>query len=315
MSRRAIVAAAVLLLWAVGLGALVRREYFQPDAERMALAGLRVAPGAAFYAVERDGRHVGFASSKVDTSAREIVVVDELTTQEARRGGRRAQVRASARLSRALLPLSFGYTVDDSTLPLAVTARVRSDSTLVLTVRSGASRGEPQTVPTAGRAYPASAVPLLVALGGQLRVGGRVAVTLFDPTAMAARPVVLRVVAESLFTLSDSAGFDRAAGRWVSAHQDTVRAWHVRTEGDTTTLNGWVDAQGMMVQARLADGYLLRRTSFEEAAENWRRPAAGGPRTSPGRRGGSADARGDTLADTRADTLAADGTGGLRARR
>jgi hypothetical protein len=303
VSRRAIVAAAVLVLWGIGLGALVRRAYFRPDAERLALAGLHVAPGAAFYAVERGGRHVGFASTTVDTSAREIVVTDEVTTQDARRGGRRVRVRASVRLSRALLPLSFAYAVEDSAMPLALTARVRGDSALVLTVRSGASRGAPQTVPTAGRAYPPSAVPLLVALGGQLRVGGRLAVTLFDPTAMAARPVVLRVAAESLFTLSDSAGLDRAAGRWVSAHQDTVRAWHVRTEGDTTALDGWVDTYGRMVQARLPDGFLLRRTSFEEAAENWRRPTRG-PRVSPA--GAAAPA---------AAAIPADDSGGLRAHR
>lgn len=287
MSRRALVALAVLALWAVGLAALVRREYFRPDAERMAMAGLNVAPGAAYYAVERNGRQVGFASTTVDTSDRAIFVRDEVTTQDASRGGRRVTVRASVELSRALAPLSFAYAVDDSLLPLSLTARARGDSALQLNVRSGASRTPTQTVPTAGRAYPPSAVPILVALGGQLRVGGRMAVTLFDPTAMSARPVVFRIVAESLFTLSDSAGFDRTGGRWVSAHQDTVRAWHVRPEGDSTALSGWVDAQGRMVETLFAGGYLLRRTSFEEAAENWRRglgePAAEGAPRGPGR--------------------------------
>jgi hypothetical protein len=213
-------------------------------------------------------------------------------------------------LSRALAPLGFAYAVDDSALPLALTARARGDSALVLTVRSGASRGAPQTVPTAGRAYPPGAVPLLVALGSQRRVGGRLAVTLFDPTAMAARPVVLRVVAESLFTVSDSAGFDGAAGRWVSAHRDTVRAWRVRTEGDTTTLDGWVDAYGMTVEATLADGYRLHRTSFEEAAENWRRQGTDATRAAAagGTAARSAPASGGTA------ERSAPASGGLRPR-
>lgn len=280
MSRRALVGVAVIVLWAVGLGLLVRREFFRPDAERMALAGLRVAPGASYYAVERAGRTVGWASSTVDTTAGEIVIEDRLVSEPA--AAARTDVRASVSLSRAMLPRRFMLRVQAPAMPLVVSGVVRSDTTLELLVSADGAPATPQIVPTRGRVYPATAVPLLVALGEQRRVGGRVAVTLFDPTAMSARDAVLRVTAESLFTVSDSARFDDGAGRWVSAHQDTVRAWRVQAEG-SAALAGWVDAQGRMVEATYPGGYVLRRTSFEEATENWRRglvgdtPAAAAP--------------------------------------
>lgn len=272
MSRRAALGGVILLLWVAGLALLVRREYFRPDAERLAMAGLLVSPGATYFRVERDGRHVGFASSTIDTTAREIRIDDRLATEGA--NGGRIEVQAGARLTRALSPRSFHFAVEGTPLPLELSARVLSDSALSVRVSSDGEAAQPQQVPTSGRAYPPTAVPLLVALGEQRRVGGRLAVTLFDPSVMGARPVVLRVVAESLFTVSDSAMLDTATGRWVSAHTDTVRAWHVVPEGDATPLVGWVDAHGRLVEARYPGGYRLWRTSYEEAAENWRRGRA-----------------------------------------
>lgn len=272
MSRRAAIGIAVLVLWVVGLGLLVRREFFRPDAERMALAGLRVAPSASYYAVERAGRTIGWASSTIDTTAGEIVIEDRLVSEPSEAA--RTDVQASVSLSRAMLPRRFVLRVEGAALPIVVSGLARGDSALELRVSADGAPAESQLVPTRGRVYPATAVPLLVALGEQRRVGGRVAVTLFDPTAMSARDAVLRVTAESLFTVSDSARFDDGAGRWVSAHRDTVRAWLVETEG-AASLGGWVDAQGRMVEATYPGGFVLRRTSYEEATENWRRGLVG----------------------------------------
>lgn len=273
MSRRAAIALGVLALWVVGLGALVRREHFRPASDRLAMAGLRVNPGASYFRVEHEGRHVGWASSSVDTTERAIVITDEMVTQ---RGAddERLHARATVRLSRALAPQDFLLRVSGPTFPLTVTGRVRSDSALELRVSGGGDDGPPQTVPTRGRAYPPTAVPLLVALGEQRRMGGRVALTLFDPSVMTARDVVLRVVAESLFTVSDSAGFDAATARFTSANRDTVRAWRVEAEDGASPLVGWVDAEGRLVEATYPGGYVLRRTSYEEATENWRRDRA-----------------------------------------
>lgn len=66
-TRRVTAAVTVLALWLAGLGLLVRREYFQPNTERLAAAAMRVNPGAVYYAVIDGGRQTGFASSTIDT--------------------------------------------------------------------------------------------------------------------------------------------------------------------------------------------------------------------------------------------------------
>ena len=103
MSRRGLTAIAVLGLWAVGLGFLVRRELFRPDTEMFAEMGLRVTPGAMFYAVMRDGRQVGFASSTIDTTEAGIAIVDILVTDLAGDStAQRASTRSEIRLSRGM---------------------------------------------------------------------------------------------------------------------------------------------------------------------------------------------------------------------
>ncbi|MBA3671605.1 MAG: hypothetical protein H0W68_06230, partial [Gemmatimonadaceae bacterium] len=78
LGRRGLAAAAVLTLWMVGLAVLVQRELFQPHTEQLAEAGLRVTPGATFYAVLQRGVQIGFASTTIDTNSAGIVVQDYL---------------------------------------------------------------------------------------------------------------------------------------------------------------------------------------------------------------------------------------------
>jgi hypothetical protein len=285
VTRRGAIAVGVLLLWGVGLAALARRELLRPDHERLALAGLRVEPGAAYFQVEREGQVVGYASSTTDTTATGIVVRDRLVTRAGRDSGR-FSAAAEVELSRALAPRRFTLSLEGGAIPLRLEGVPEGDSALVVSVTSGDDRPNPQRVATRGPALPPTVIPLYVALGEQRKVGGRLAVTLFDPTVMGPRDVVLRVVAESLFTVSDSAHQVEVGGRWSSAHQDTVRAWHVVPEGNGgAVLTGWVDALGRLVEATYPGGYLLRRTSFEEAVQNWERasraPVAGAPRAGP----------------------------------
>jgi hypothetical protein len=74
----------------------------------------------------------------------------------------------------------------------------------------------------------------------------------------------LRVRADSLFTVVDSAMLDRS-GEWVVAHRDTVRAW--RIDGAPHGLVAWVDAEGRIVAAQ-AGNLSATRTAFEIAFKN-----------------------------------------------
>src|SRR5688572_15109439 len=78
MSRRGLLGIGIVLAWGVGLAAFAQRELTRTEAERLAESALRVAPGATHFAVLRDGRHVGYASSTIDTLPARIQVTDYL---------------------------------------------------------------------------------------------------------------------------------------------------------------------------------------------------------------------------------------------
>lgn len=271
MTRRR-VAVLVLVLWAAGLAALARRTWYQPSGARLAIAAQEVAPGAAYFVVEREGRPVGFASSVLDTTLAGVRIVDMLVTGVRGAAGN-VTLRASTELTRSLVPVRYEARLRGGPIPLELHAEADGDSAVRLRVSSGDGEATPQRVATRGPALSPSAVPLVFAHGDQRRVDGRVALTVLDPLEMRARDVVFRVTAESLFVVSDSAAFDSTAGRWVSARRDTLRAWRLEPEGGSadSAFGGWVDAAGRFVDASYGGGYRLRRTSYEEAALNWRR--------------------------------------------
>src|SRR5919202_383101 len=141
MSRRGQVAAAILLLWAAGLALLVRREFFRPRTERLVEAGLRVAPGAAYYAVLQNGRQIGFASSTIDTAPGTISVADYLVA-DLPVGGRlhRASARTNVQLSRALRVRNFDFSLESEQGPLKATGLVQGDSAVLVAIQAGDTR-------------------------------------------------------------------------------------------------------------------------------------------------------------------------------
>ena len=66
-SKRATIGAVIIVAWLAGIAVLVRREYFRPQFEKLAEAGVRVTPGVVYYGVMQGDRQVGFASSTIDT--------------------------------------------------------------------------------------------------------------------------------------------------------------------------------------------------------------------------------------------------------
>lgn len=275
--KRTWLAIAVLACWIGGLGLLVRHELFRPHLERLAEAGLRVTPGASFYAVLRNGEQIGFASSTIDTTSGGIGVVDYLVADLPVAGKlHRASARAAVHLTRALRVLDFALEVDADLAPINVTGQTVGDSLLLLTVR-GVS-GQPtdtQRVRLTGPVLLPTLVPLAVALGESPSVGGSYVLPVFDPVTMAPREVTVVVEAESLFVLHDSSVVDAATKRWVGTLPDTVRAWRLTTPaGGAPGFNGWVDEQGRVVLATQLLGLTLERRPYEVAFENWKMDAA-----------------------------------------
>jgi transglutaminase-like putative cysteine protease len=261
----------VLLLWAAGLGVLARRELGRRGASPLADAAARVVPGAAFYTVEQGGSQIGFASSTIDTVADGIRVDDRLLADLPVGGKlRRASAESRVRLSRALALRDFDVDVETEAGPIHVHGRADGDSALAVVISSEGEPADTQRVTTRGPVLLPTLVPLAVALRATPAVGKHYTIAVFDPTAMSRRDVDMVVRAESLFTVADSAALDPATRRWRAAHRDTVRAWRIAPEGSAGGFTGWVDAEGRVVELEQPGGFVLRRTAYELAAENWR---------------------------------------------
>ena len=269
MSRRGALAGAILAAWIVGLALLVRREVFREPAERLADAAMRVSPAALFFVVERGGEQIGFASSTVDTTARTIEVSEHLVVDlPVGRRLHRGVARSAVSLSRGLRPIDFRATVEMPGDPIALTGRFVGDSILHVIVQSAPQVEDSQTVRLAGPVVFPTLVPLVVGLSEQLDVGRRVPLRVLWPGALDGKAVDVAIVAESSFVVPDSAAYDSTARRWVAARMDTVPAWRLEVPG--STISGWVDDRGRIVEATQPGTMTVRRTAYELAFENWR---------------------------------------------
>lgn len=260
----------VVVAWLGGLGLLARRELVRGPVERLAEAATRVNPGAVFFEVLQGGRHIGYASSTVDTAQSEIQVRDVFVADLTIGGGvHRASAQSFVSLSRRLALRTFDLSFESDSAPIRVSGKADGDSAIVFTLTNGGDPGVPQRIRTAGPILLPTLVPLAVALGEKPKVGRTFTVPVFDPTAMAPRSVEVSIRAESLFTIADSARLDSTGTRWVVAKTDTVRAWRLATESRAVQA-GWVDEQGRLVQSAQPGGIVLRRAAYELAFENWR---------------------------------------------
>ncbi len=274
MSRRGVAAVVILACWIAGMAVLVRREFFQPNTERLAEAAVRVSPGAVFYAVLQSGQQIGFASSTIDTTRDSITATDYLVADIPAGGAvHRVQARTVVGLSRALRVRTFDVEVESEAAPVRASGRVVGDSLVLLAVSAGPGASpDTQRLRIGGPILLPTLVPLAVVLGEQPKVGKSYLLPLFDPTTMAPRDSRIAVQAETTFVVNDSSVFDSSAGRWKGVQPDTLHAFRLTAEsGDGFT--GWVDEQGRVVRTSKL-GFTLERRPYEVAFENWRMAAA-----------------------------------------
>ena len=261
MSRRGVVATSVLAAWAVGLGVLFARELNPSSAARLADVSLRVIPITTYYRVEHGGRHVGFASISIDTVGHSLQVSEYVVTDSVA-GGRRSD-QVVVRMSRGLSLREFETITARGNDTTRVTGAI-VDSSLVVS-RAGSTT----TVPVGLPSFAGIIGPTVAVLLDRPEVGLTNTMRVIDPTTGQASTRTTRIEAESLFVVVDSAVSD-SSGRWFAVHRDTVRAWRV-VATDAPAFDAWMDAQGLVVESRLANGLILERTAFELAFENWRR--------------------------------------------
>ena len=268
-SRRGAIAVGVLVLWAIGLGFLARRELFRPRSENLAAAALRVNPGAVFFAVTRAGEQIGFASSTIDTTVKQITATDYLLADLPLGGEeKRAETRSVVALSRGMRVDSFTVSLETDSVPFEARGHMSGDSVLRLSV-GDTLKPDSSRLKLTGPILLPTLLPLAVMLGDPPKVGAKTTFNVFDPVEQAQKSVVVEITAESLFVVSDSAKLDTASQRWVVAHDDTVRAWKIHTDA-TQPFTAWVDEQGRIVRAELPGGLAIDRRAYEIAFENWK---------------------------------------------
>lgn len=277
MKPRAWFAVGVLVAWGSGLAVFARRELTRPATDRLAEVAMRVSPDATWFAVEREGRHIGFASVTIDTVPRELQFIEYLVFQPDSVGAARRVEQSTIRLSRGLVLRGFESLHAMGSDSVVLRASVDSAGRLAYRVAANGTRAIDSGAVTAPLPlFLPALVPLVAALQAPLSVGATATFSVFDTTEARVVPLTVRVDAESLFTIADSAVAGRTGGRWLAVHRDTVRAWRLRSTRAGVPLDVWVDAIGQPVAATRIDGLTLRRTAFELAFENWRLAAAAG---------------------------------------
>jgi hypothetical protein len=269
--RRRGIAVAILVAWVAGLGMLASRDLFVGETQRLAEAAMRLSPGATYFQVEQNGRQIGFASTTLDTTASGIDVVDYFVADIAvGSASQRASAKSVVKLSRGLALRTFDVLVDMPGARVQAGGRTDGDSTVVYALSANGAPADSERLAVQGPILLPTLVPLAVALGETPKVGRTFALPTFNPTTMQQKRTTLRVAAESLFTVVDSAAFDTTRSEWVSALTDTVRAWRIEPTEPGAGFTGWIDASGRVVQCTQPGGFTLRRMAYEIAFENWR---------------------------------------------
>jgi hypothetical protein len=267
-SRRLAIGVGVLALWVVGLALMVRRNANRSEAQQLAEVALRVQPATFYYLVERDGQQIGAASSAIDTTVQNLLseeyFVGDIPSPSGT-GLERTSARWQTMLSRGFRLQRITIDIARTTLPFSIRALVQEDTTLVVAIAKSGSATPPARLNFIAPVFTPALAPVAFMLGGSHEVGRAQTMAVFDPTSRRVLRPELKIHAESLFTVADSAALD-AAGNWAVAHRDTVRAW--RIESGPGEISAWVDAEGRVVAATMAKGLSLTRTAFEIAFKN-----------------------------------------------
>jgi hypothetical protein len=249
------------------VGWQVRREYFQPELARLTEAALSLAPGVSFYTLRMGDRTVGQSTSRLDTLPDGFELDDVMTLELPALGQTGvAVVRTRVKLSPALVMESFSFSLDSEVGRFQASGAVSADTTLSVAIRSA---GSEQNLSFRLPQPPvfSSVVPIRVAMGGELEVGRRVRLPVFDPTSLGTRPVEVRVMEHDTLVVPDSASLDPATGRWSPVHYDSIPAWRISEVFGGVQVESWVDEDGRVIRASSPLGFTMEKTEYELARQ------------------------------------------------
>ena len=266
---RRFIGAAVILVWIGVLGMHVRREYFKGEELLLEEGARSIAPGSYFYTIRMNGRAIGLSTSRMDTVPGGYVFEDMTRLDVPAQGTmNRAMARSRVALSPSLAVRDFDFELDSEVGRFTVHGETRGDSVLELRVGAGGDAqnsvvqlDEPLIVP--------SALPIRLAASGRMEPGREFRARLFDPSVLATRELVIRVLGRDTLIVPDSAALD-ADGVWQEAGWDTVPVWRLEEEVGGVSTETWVDEDGRMIRSESLLGFTIERTEYELASQAWR---------------------------------------------
>jgi hypothetical protein len=267
-ASRRLFAVAVLSLWLGTVGWQARREYFRPDLARLAeAAAMSLAPGVNFYAVTMGDRAVGLATSRLDTVPEGYALEDVLSLELPALGQTGTAVaRTRVELDASLVMRDFSFTLDSEVGTFGATGAVIGDSLLQVTIDAG---GEVQEVSYRMAEAPvfAATLPIRLALSGNLKVGGQMRLTVFDPSTLSTRTVDVRVLEHDTIAVPDSVWLNPETDIWEPATWDTVPAWKMAEAYGGIRVESWIDEDGRILRSASPLGFAMERTQYELARQ------------------------------------------------
>jgi transglutaminase-like putative cysteine protease len=227
-------------------------------------------PESYFYVVRAADDQVGVASISIDTLKDGIEITEQLGLDlPIQLSSSRSQYTSQYTVGNDLQLRQFRLTLPAPGGPVVQQGTNEGDSIMVVTPGTG----EPsRRVPI----HPGALIPPLLAAVSlaqqqKLRTGQHGQVLLFDPATMSEGAVNLIVIADSVFTVADSADYDASSATWEPVHLDTVRAWKLTRDDGVRPETVWVDARGLPIQTHSIGGLSLDRSAFEIVTINYRR--------------------------------------------
>ena len=182
---RKVVATGIILTWITMVGWHVRREYFQPELTRLTTAAMALAPGVSFYTLKMGDRTVGQATSRLDTVPEGGFELEDMMFLDLPALGQTgsAVARTKVSLNPALVMNSFSFSLDSEVGRFEAIGELGADSTLRVELNSGGTTQEVEYRMAEPPIFSA-AMPIRVAMAGELEVGNTVRLPVFDPSTL-----------------------------------------------------------------------------------------------------------------------------------
>jgi hypothetical protein len=257
----------VLAIWVCMVAWHVRREYYVPDAARLAAGARMLAPGTHWFVIRMGDVPIGLAQSRLDTLPGGYVFNDEMTMDVPALGQvHRATARTQIDLGPSLELRGFDFVLDSRIGAFHVSARAEGDSALAVTMDAGSGPQQSRMTVGAGLLLDA-ALSLRMAASGALREGNEFTARIFDPSSMSERDVVVSVGPRETMVVTDSARLEN--GRWVANLLDTVPVFRVDQRFGGVSISNWIDEDGQIVRAESPLGFTIERMYYELARQEW----------------------------------------------